>query len=80
MWPNGYKVYEGDPNTTADDIYIGPYTIQPENLDLGVVVEEFGHNFFGLPDIYTTDGQNSSGFWTEMSFGSWGGTWVEPPL
>jgi len=73
MWSNGYKVYEGDPNTTADDIYIGPYTIQPENLNLGVVVEEFGHNFFGLPDIYTTDGQNSSGFWTEMGFGTWGG-------
>jgi immune inhibitor A len=73
MWQNGYKVYEGDPNSTADDIYIGPYTIQPENLDLGVVVEEFGHNFFGLPDIYTTDAQNSSGFWTEMGAGSWGG-------
>ena len=73
MWQNGYKVYQGNPSTTADDIYIGPYTMQPENLDLGVLVEEFGHNFFGLPDIYTTDAQNSSGFWTEMGAGSWGG-------
>ncbi len=69
----GVKVYEGDPITTTDDIYVDPYTVQPENLDLGVLVEEFGHNFFGLPDLYTTDAENSIGFWTEMGAGSWGG-------
>lgn len=68
-----YKVYEGDPSTEADDIYVNPYTMQPEDADLGVLVEEFGHNFFGLPDLYTTDVQNSVGFWSEMSGGSWGG-------
>ncbi len=47
--------------------------MQPEHTDLGVLVEEFGHNFFGLPDLYTTDAQNSTGFWTEMGAGSWGG-------
>ena len=57
----GVKVYEGDVLTTTDDIYVDPYTVQPENLDLGVLVEEFGHNFFGLPDLYTTDAQNSVG-------------------
>jgi immune inhibitor A len=67
------KVYEGDPETTADDISIDPYTVQPENADLGVFVEEFGHNFFGLPDLYTTDVENSIGFWSEMAGGSWGG-------
>jgi immune inhibitor A len=72
-WANGFKVYEGDPLTTTDDIYIDPYTVQPEALSLGVLVEEFGHNFFALPDLYTTDVQNSVGFWTEMSGGSWGG-------
>ena len=72
-WAAGFKVYEGNPATAADDIYIDPYTVQPENLDLGVLVEEFGHNFFGLPDLYTTDAQNSIGFWSEMSGGSWGG-------
>jgi immune inhibitor A len=67
------KVYEGNPATTADDISIDPYTVQPENADLGVFVEEFGHNFFGLPDLYTTDVENSIGFWSEMAGGSWGG-------
>jgi immune inhibitor A len=73
QWPNGYKIYEGDPNTTDDDIVIGPYTMQPENLDMGVLAEEFGHNFFGLPDMYTTDVENSIGFWNIMSAGAWGG-------
>ena len=72
-WPEGFKVYEGDPATNADDIVIGPYTMQPENSDLGVFVEEFGHNFFGLPDLYTTDVDNSVGFWSIMAGGSWGG-------
>lgn len=72
-WPSGYKVYEGNPGTASDDIYIGPYTMQPENLDLGVLVEEFGHNFFGLPDLYTTDVENSIGFWDMMGAGSWMG-------
>jgi immune inhibitor A len=72
-WANGFKVYEGDPSTTADDIYVDPYTVQPENLDLGVLVEEFGHNFFALPDLYTVDAQNSIGFWTQMGAGSWAG-------
>ncbi len=68
-----YKVYEGDNGTPDDDIYIGPYTLQPENADLGVLVEEFGHNFFGFPDLYTTDIENSVGFWSIMSGGTWGG-------
>jgi immune inhibitor A len=72
-WPNGFKVYEGDPSTRDDDIYIGPYTMQPENADLGVLTEEFGHNFFGFPDLYTTDYGNSVAFWSNMSAGSWGG-------
>lgn len=72
-WPEGYKVYEGDPGTATDDICIGPYTMQPENAELGVLSEEFGHNFFGLPDLYTNDIDNSVGFWSHMSGGSWGG-------
>ncbi len=45
----------------------------PENADLGVLVEEFGHNFFGLPDLYTNDIENSIGFWSIMSAGTWAG-------
>ena len=72
-WPAGFKVYEGDPATTNDDIYAAPYTMQPENLDLGVLTEEFAHNFFGLPDLYTTDLENSIGFWSNLAGGSWAG-------
>jgi immune inhibitor A len=71
QYPDGIKVYEGDPNTAADDIYVGPYTVQPENLDVGVLCEEFGHNFFGLPDLYTLDANNSIGDWAIMSGGAW---------
>jgi immune inhibitor A len=73
QWPNGYKVYEGNPGTTADDIYVGPYTMQPENSDVGVMAEEFGHNFFGLPDLYTNDYENSVADWAIMAGGSWMG-------
>jgi M6 family metalloprotease-like protein len=73
QWTNGYKVYEGDPNTTADDIVIGPYSVLPENVDLGVMIEELGHTLFGLPDLYTTDAENSIGFWSIMSNGTWTG-------
>ncbi len=80
-----FKVYEGNPSITTDDIYVDNYTVQPEMADLGVLVEEFGHNFFGLPDLYTTDANNSVGDWSEMSGGSWmgwigGGTPVGMPL
>jgi immune inhibitor A len=66
-------VYEGDPMTAADDIIVGPYTMQPENSGVGVFAEEFGHNFFGLPDLYTLDASNSIGDWNIMSGGAWMG-------
>lgn len=72
-YPNGFKVYEGDAGTTADDIYVGPYTMQPENSDVGVLAEEFGHNFFGLPDLYVTDSQGSIANWSIMEAGAWMG-------
>jgi immune inhibitor A len=72
LWPR-YKVYEGDPNTTADDIYVYPYTMQPEDANLGVLAEECGHNLFGLPDLYSADIENSVGFWSIMSAGTWAG-------
>lgn len=72
-WEDGYKVYEGDPATTDDDIIVGPYTMQPENAETGVFAEEFGHNFFGFPDLYTLDASNSIGDWNIMSGGAWMG-------
>ena len=56
-------------------IWVGDYTIQPENGGLGVFAHEYGHDL-GLPDHYDTTGggENSTGFWTLMSSGSWLGT------
>ena len=65
----GFKV--GDSN-----YWIGDYTVEPENGGVGVFSHEFGHDL-GLPDEYDTSGnsggaENSTGFWTLMSSGSWG--------
>jgi immune inhibitor A len=51
--------------------WVGDYTIQPENGGVGVFTHEFTHDL-GLPDLYDTNaGENSTGFWTLMSSGSW---------
>jgi immune inhibitor A len=52
--------------------WIGDYTIEPENGGVGVFAHEFAHDL-GLPDAYNTagGGDNSSGFWTIMSSGSY---------
>ena len=52
--------------------WIGDYTIEPENGGVGVFAHEFAHDL-GLPDLYdTAGGENSTGFWTLMSSGSYG--------
>ncbi len=55
-------------------IWVGDYTIQPENGGLGVFAHEYGHDL-DLPDLYDTSGntggaENSTGFWTLMSSGA----------
>lgn len=72
-YENGYVIHDNGTVTTTDDLKIGPFTFQPEDSDLGVLSEEFGHNFFGFPDLYTTDSANSVAFWSHMAAGSWGG-------
>jgi immune inhibitor A len=72
-WHDGYQVYEGDPADPDDDIFVGPYTMQPEDAGMGVFAEEFGHSYFGLPDLHTIDKENSVGFWSTMAPGVWGG-------
>ncbi|MFD5630574.1 MULTISPECIES: immune inhibitor A domain-containing protein [unclassified Streptomyces] len=70
--PAGNKL--GGAEIGDSDIWVGDYTIQPENGGLGVFAHEYGHDL-GLPDLYDTNGgDNSTGFWTLMSSGSWLGT------
>jgi immune inhibitor A len=60
----------------ATNYWIGDYTIEPENGGVGVFAHEFAHDL-GIPDLYDTNGntaaaENSTGFWTIMSQGSYG--------
>ncbi len=49
-------------------IWVGDYTIQPENGGLSVFVHEYGHDL-GLPDDYDTSGggDNSIEYWSLMA-------------
>ncbi|MBC7268154.1 MAG: immune inhibitor A [Streptomyces sp.] len=87
IWAHRWYAFGTDAGATGPDfnklggtqigdsgIWVGDYTIQPENGGLGVFAHEYGHDL-GLPDHYdTAGGENSTGFWTLMSSGSWLGT------
>ncbi|WP_370617083.1 immune inhibitor A domain-containing protein [Mumia qirimensis] len=49
-------------------LWVGDYTLQPENGGLSVFVHEYGHDL-GLPDAYDTSskGDNSNEYWTLMA-------------
>lgn len=49
-------------------VWVGDYTIQPENGGLSVVAHEYGHDL-GLPDHYDTQasGDNPVSWWTLMA-------------
>ncbi|HEV7625159.1 MAG TPA: immune inhibitor A domain-containing protein, partial [Streptomyces sp.] len=85
IWAHRWYAYGSDAGRTGPEdnkaggtqigdtgIWVGDYTAQPENGGLGVYVHEFGHDL-GLPDHYDTTGggENSVGFWSIMSVGSW---------
>jgi immune inhibitor A len=85
IWAHRWYAYPTDAGRTgpADNeaggtqigdtgVWIGDYTMQPENGGLGVFAHEYGHDL-GLPDEYDTSGggDNGVGFWTLMNSGSW---------
>lgn len=90
IWAHRWYAFGTDAGSTGPDtnklggtqvgdtgVWVGDYTIQPENGGLGVYAHEYGHDL-GLPDEYdTAGGENSTGFWTLMSSGSWLGTGKE---
>ncbi|MGQ4361226.1 immune inhibitor A domain-containing protein [Streptomyces sp. SAS_272] len=91
IWAHRWYAFGTDAGSTGPDanrlggtqvgdtgVWVGDYTIQPENGGLGVYAHEYGHDL-GLPDEYDTSGggENSTGFWTLMSSGSWLGTGKE---
>jgi immune inhibitor A len=57
--------------THVNGLWVGDYTMEPENGGVGVFAHEFGHDL-GLPDLYDTVGanDNSISFWSIMSDGS----------
>jgi immune inhibitor A len=60
----------------GSNYWVGDYTVEPENGGVGVFAHEFGHDL-GIPDEYDTSGntggaENSTGFWTPWSSGSYG--------
>lgn len=88
IWAHRWYAYGTDAGATGPEgnllggtqigdtgVWVGDYTVQPENGGLGVFAHEFGHDL-GLPDHYdtTNTAENSTGFWTLMSSGSWLGT------
>ncbi|MEO8082612.1 MAG: M6 family metalloprotease domain-containing protein [Ardenticatenales bacterium] len=73
-YAGGYVIHDGGtPDDPTDDIRLGDFTLMPEDSDIGVLVEEFGHSVFDVPDLYTNDSSNSVGWWAPMSAGIWGG-------
>jgi immune inhibitor A len=72
-YPTGYLACAAGTHGATRNIYVREYSMDPENLDVGVICEEYGHAAFGLPDIYTTDYQASPCNWAIMEAGSWNG-------
>ena len=67
--PEGNKL--GGSPVGSTGLWVGDYTIQPENGGLDVFAHEFGHDL-GLPDHYDTSGPGANGenpvnWWTLMA-------------
>lgn len=63
---------QGGYQVPGTGLWVGDYTVEPENGAVGVFSHEFGHDL-GLPDLYDTTyvGESAVEFWSLMSGGSW---------
>ncbi len=81
IWSHRWYAYSSDVGLTGPaanplggtevgdtGLWVGDYTVQPENGGLSVFVHEYGHDL-GLPDDYDTSGggDNSLEYWTLMA-------------
>ncbi|WP_285554773.1 immune inhibitor A domain-containing protein [Actinoplanes regularis] len=81
VWSHRWYAYSSDAGATGPTgnllggaqvgdtgLWVGDYTIQPENGGLSVFVHEYTHDL-GLPDDYDTSGlgDNSNEYWTLMA-------------
>jgi immune inhibitor A len=59
---------QGGREVGATGIWVGDYTVQPENGGIGVFAHEYGHDL-GLPDLYdfSGGGQNHVNWWSLMA-------------
>ncbi|MER7763157.1 immune inhibitor A domain-containing protein [Streptomyces sp. NPDC097619] len=66
--PEGNKA--GGTQVGDSGIWAGDYLTGGENSGVGLFAHEFGHDL-GLPDLYSSDGDNSVNYWSLMSAGSY---------
>ena len=80
IWSHRGFVYQSDEGVTGPSdakeggtqignsgLWVGDYTMQPENGGMSVIAHEYGHDL-GLPDLYDTDGGiNSVNWWSIMA-------------
>jgi immune inhibitor A len=81
IWSHRWYAFDSDKDITGPDfnkyggtqigntgLWVGDYTIQPENGGLSVFAHEYGHDL-GLPDHYDTSGggENGVNWWSLMA-------------
>ncbi|WP_223837625.1 immune inhibitor A domain-containing protein [Streptomyces venezuelae] len=66
--PEGNKA--GGTPVGDSGIWAGDYLTAGENSGIGLFAHEYGHDL-GLPDLYSSDGDNSVNYWSLMAAGSY---------